>query len=372
MISKLFVFGNMGRLDQLPKSGGQSSARRVMDGFGKEGIKTVPIRRHRAEVQSKIGHVFEVGYFAFYDLAKMFFKMLIGSRKNTAFMQMTYAGALVPYEFVLSCTAKVLGYKCVEYLQGGLVMDTYPRGGRLHKCFFKKNIEMQSLVLFEGYDALKLTESVTKKTKLVYFPSYVFDEKIPANPPEKPQNEINFCFFGRMNEAKNVLISIEIYNLFCAKHPELKTSLTLVGAGDNADYLKRISESIEKSPYKTTIHRYGNSPYDFLVQMMKNQHFYLFPTKEKAEGHSNALNEAMSQGVIPIACDYHFNKTVIGEDYLVVKGYNAGDYVLAIENVINNHNMDILSKKLWERVKNDFAYSVVNHHICQEIKNIGE
>ena len=371
MATKLFVFANMGKLDQLPKSGGQSSARRVMEGFKKEGIKIVPIRRHRAEMQSKFGHVLEVGYFAFYDLAKMVLKIVFGSRKETAFMQMTYAGALVPYEFILSCAAKILGYKCIEYLQGGLVMDTYPRGGRLHKWLFKKNIEMQSLVLFEGYDALTLTENVTKKTRLVYFPSYVFDEKIPANPPEKPQNEINFCFFGRMNEAKNVLISIEIYNLFCAKHPELKASLTLVGAGDNADYLKRISESIENSPYKTTIHRYGNSPYDFLVQMMENQHFYLFPTKEKAEGHSNALNEAMSQGLIPIVCDYHFNKTVIGEDCVVVRGYDPKDYVTAIENVINNCNMVELSNKLWKRVKENYAYSAVNSRVCHEIKSIG-
>ena len=61
MINKVFVFGNMGKLDKLPKSGGQSSARRVMQGFEKEGLKIIPIRRHRAELQSKVGHIFEVG-----------------------------------------------------------------------------------------------------------------------------------------------------------------------------------------------------------------------------------------------------------------------------------------------------------------------
>lgn len=370
MINKVFVFGNMGKLDKLPKSGGQSSARRVMQGFEKEGLKIIPIRRHRAELQSKVGHIFEVGYFAFYDLIKMILKMLLGSRRKSAFMQMTYAGALVPYEFILSFVAKLLGYKCIEYLQGGLVMDTFPRGGGVHKWLFKKNIEMQSLVLFEGFDALKLTESVTKKTKLVYFPSYVFDEKIPVCPPVKPQNEVNFCFFGRLNESKNVLVSIEIFNLFCSRHPELQTSFTLVGGGDNADYLKKISEAINTSPYRNSIHLFGNSPYEFLVQMMQKQHFYLFPTKEKAEGHSNALNEAMSQGVIPIASDYHFNKTVIGEDFLVVKGYDPKNYVDAIECVLNGLDASSLSVKLWNRVKNDFAYSRVNHDVCEQVKHI--
>lgn len=370
MINKLYVFGNIGKLDQLPKSGGQSSARRVMQGFKNEGIKVTPIRRHRAELQSKFGHILEVAYFAVYDLLKMILKTLFGSRKHSVFVQMTYAGALVPYEFILSCTARILGYKCMEYLQGGLVMDSYPRGGLLHKWLFKKNIEMQSLVLFEGFDALKLTETVTKKTKLVYFPSYIFDEKIPQTPPKKPLDELNFCFFGRLNESKNILIIIEIYNLFCSRNSKKKTSLTLVGAGDNEDYLKKIAEAIDRSPYKESIHRIGNSPYDFLVQMMTKQHFYLFPTKEKAEGHSNALNEAMSQGVIPIACDYHFNKTVIGEDFLVVKGYRAEDYVKAIENVIEKCNMTELSVKMWQRVKESFAYSTVNGDVCGEIRSL--
>ena len=75
MVNKVYVFANMGHLDQLPKSGGQTSARRVMQGFKDEGIEIVPIRRHRAELQSKIGHVAEISFFAFYDWFKMIAKI---------------------------------------------------------------------------------------------------------------------------------------------------------------------------------------------------------------------------------------------------------------------------------------------------------
>lgn len=369
MIDRLYVFANMGKLNQLPKSGGQTSARRVMKGFQDNGIEIIPIRRHRAEQQTKIGHILEVGYFAIYDLLKMIAKMSFRRRKNAAFMQMTYAGALVPYEFILTSVVRLMGFKSTEYLQGGMMMDTYPKGSRLHKWLFKKNMEMQSAVCFEGYDALKLVEAVTTKPKLIYLPSYVFDDKIPTHVPKKPKGEINFCFFGRIGKPKNVLIIIEIYNLFCKLHPEVKASLTIVGAGDNKDYLQRVDQAIKNSPYSNTIKQYGNSPYEFLVEMMRNQHFYLFPTEEKAEGHSNALNEAMSQGVIPIACDYHFNKTVIGEDCLVVKGYNPVDYVKVIDNIINNYDMDVLSEKLYKRVKELFAYSKVNTKVCNDLQN---
>ena len=368
MVNRIYVFGNMGKLDQLPKSGGQTSARRVMKGFGEEGFEIIPIRRHRAELQSKLGHIFEVGYFAAYDLFKMIAKMIFKRRKNAIFMQMTYAGALVPYELMLTAIARLMGFKCTEYLQGGMMMDTYPKGNAMHKWMYKKNMDLLSAVCFEGYDALTLTEQITNKTRLIYFPSYVFDSKIPPTVPPKPKNAINFCFFGRIGKPKNVLISIEIFNLFSSRHPELQTSLTIVGAGDNKAYLQKVSDAINKSSFKDRILQYGNSPYEFLVDMMQKQHFYLFPTEEKAEGHSNALNEAMSQGVIPIASDYHFNKTVIGEDYLVVKGYDPVNYVKAIEYVLVHVDMDALSKKLWNRVKDLYSYSKVNKSVCQQLE----
>lgn len=360
----------MGHLDQLPKSGGQTSARRVMQGFKDEGIDIFPIRRHRAELQSKVGHLAEISFFAFYDWFKMIAKMILGKRRNTAFMQMTYAGTLVPYELLLSVTARLMGYKCIEYLQGGLVMDTYQNKGMIHRMLYKTNMNLQSLVCFEGNDALKLTENVTKKPKLVYFPSYIRDEMIPKSCPDKPSDGINLCYFGRTSPVKNPIVTVEIFNELCNRHPEWNITLTIVGSHHLVSYQELLAEAINNSPRKECITRKENSPYDFLVRMMQKQHFYIFPTKEKAEGHSNALNEAMSQGLIPIACDYHFNKTVIGDERLVVIGYNPKDYADKIEWIINNCKLSELSVQMWDRVKNNYAYSLVNKTVCDAIKNV--
>lgn len=370
MINKVYMFGNIGKLSQLPKSGGQTSCRRVKKGLEDMGIKVVPIRRHRAELQSRIGHVLEVGYFAFYDLFKMIFKMIFGQRKDSVFMQMTYAGALVPYELILTLTARLLGYRTIEYLQGGMVMDTYPKGGKLHKWMFKTNANKQELMLFEGKDALELVHKVTPKPRLVYYPSYIADDLIPTVHPQKPKDEINFLFFGRISKAKNTLIDVEIFNLFCKRNPNIKANLTLIGNADNKDYSDAVDNAIASSAYSKNIKRYGNSPYEFLVEKMKNSHFYLFPTQEKAEGHSNALNEAMSQGVIPIACDYHFNKSVIGDSRLVVKGYNPIDYVICIENIIKSAEIQQLSVQMWQRVKDNYTQSKVNKVLKQTLEQL--
>lgn len=370
MVDRIFVFGNIGHLDQLPKSGGQSSARRVMKGFHSEGIDIVPIRRHRAELSGKWGHRIEVGYFAIYDLVKMVCKMLFRKRKGSAFMQMTFSGALVPYEYILATTARLMGYKNILYLQGGLVMDTYPKGGKIHKWLFKHTMDKQSLVLFEGYDALSLTQKVSN-SRLMYFPSYVVDEVIPANVHAKPADELNLCYFGRMSPVKNPIVSLKVFELLCERHPDMNIHLTLVGSDViHPDYVKELETLISQSPYKSHITRKENSPFEYLIKMMQKQHFYLFPTKEKAEGHSNALNEAMSQGLIPIASDYHFNKTIIGDEKLVVKSYEPRDYADCIDRILCEGTMQKLSEEMWRRVKENFSFSKVNGGVCYEIKKL--
>lgn len=370
MANRIFVFANMGHLDQLPKSGGQTSARRVMKGFIEEGFNIVPIRRHRAELSSKIGHIMEIGYFAIYDLLKMIVKMIFKKRKDALFMQMTYAGALVPYELILTITARLMGFRCIEYLQGGLVMDTYPKGGKLHKWMFKKNMDMQSLVLFEGMDALELAKNVTS-THLQYFPSYIREEIIPQKTPIKPTDKINLCYFGRTSPVKNPIVTVEAFNILCNRYPSKKITLSIIGSDViNKEYQKDLSEAINKSPYKEYITRKENSPFEYLLQIMQSQHFYIFPTKEKAEGHSNALNEAMSQGLIPVVSDYHFNRAIVGDDLCVVETFAPEDYADKIEQIVLSGNMKKMSEQMWNRVKENYSYSKVNKRICDAIKQL--
>lgn len=370
MINKLYVFSNCGFLDKLPKSGGQTSARRVMDGLKKGGFEVVPIRRHRAELEGKWKHKLEISYFAIWDALKIFSKMLFGNRKNSAFLHLTYAGPLVPYELFLTRMVRFLGYPAMEYLKGGQVMDMYPVGSQKHKAMFKKNMDLQSLVMFEGEASMQLASSVSN-TPMLYFPNYIFDDKIPSCCPPKPKNSINMCYFGRISPDKNVHIGIDTFNLLKEKHPEWNIHYTIVGGkGKSAEYVSIIDKLIEESPYKKYITRTGNSPQDYLIKMMENCHFFLFPSKEPCEGHSNALNEAMSQGLIPIVSDYHFNRAIVGDDRCIVDGFESKDYVETIENIISMGLIEELGLKMWQRVKENYSYSKVNGEIVKIIKEL--
>lgn len=369
MINKLYVFANMGFLDQLPKSGGQTSARRVMDGLRQSGFEVVPIRRHRNECEGFM-HFVEKMFFAVIDPLKIAMKMFFKSRKNSIFLHLTYAGPLVPYELLLSYLVRFMGFPVMEYLKGGQVVDMYPAGNAKHKAMFKKNMDLQSLVMFEGEASMQLATSVSN-TPMIYFPNYIFDEKIPSECPKKPEGEIGICYFGRISPDKNVHIGIEAFNMLCERHPDWNLHYTIVGGkGKSAEYVDKVEKMIAESPYKDKITRVGNSPQEYLIQMMQSHHIFLFPSKEPCEGHSNALNEAMSQGLVPVVSDYHFNRAIVNDDRCIVPSFDAVDYADKIERLILNENMQALSEKMWLRVKENFAYSVVNRKVCETIKKL--
>lgn len=368
MIRRIFVFANMGFLDQLPKSGGQSSARRVMEGLKEEGFEVIPIRRHRAELEGRWKHQMEIMTFAVIDLFRIMGKMMMAKRKEAAFLHLTYAGTLVPYELLLTIAVRLLGYKSLIYLKGGQVLEGYANGSELHRWMFKKTMDMQEKVFFEGVESMKLVEEITE-TSLVYFPNFVFDRQIPQVLSQKPKDKINILYFGRIAPDKNVHIGIETFNLLCEKYDNIHYTI-VGGIGPSKAYGENIDKLIADSPYQNRIERIGISSQEFLIDLMQTQHFFLFPTQAKAEGHSNSLNESMSQGVIPIVSDFHFNRSVVGNDMLVVQGYNPKDYADRIDHIITNYNMDLLSKQMWQRVKVNYAYSVVNENVCKELRNI--
>lgn len=368
MIKNIYVFSNCGKLSQLPKSGGQTSARRVMKGLEDSGFKIIPIRRHRNELEGKLLHIIETLSFALIDSCKIFFKLLCGRRKNSAFMHLTYAGPLVPYELWLTTLARLLGYQCIEYLKGGQVVDFYEHGNKLHKWMFKKNMDMQSIAFFEGIESLEIAKKVTN-TQLVHFPNYCFDEIIPKNIESKPTNQINLLYFGRIAPNKNIHIIMETFELLCKKHDNIY--LTLIGGvGQSKTYAEYIDCQIANSKHKDHIIRMGNTPFSTIKEIMKFQHFFIFPSKEQCEGHSNSLNEAMAMGVIPIVSDYHFNRSIVADDRFVVVGYDAIAYSNKIEDLINNYDLQELSLQVWKHVSCNYTYSIVNSKIVKHLKKI--
>lgn len=367
MLKDIYIFANSGNLKETPKSGGQTSARRVMKGLESLGYEIHPIKKHRSEWKGKWAHVIEILLFALYDVIKIFCRLVFKRRKGAVFMMLTYAGSLVPLEFIITIMVKCLGFKSTYYLKGGKLIDTYPSGGRIHKWMFKKIMDWQELVFFEGMECLHIVQNISS-TQLVYFPNYIADGKLGMFEGKQKQ-PFGIIYFGRVAPAKNVHIIIEAYQLLCEKYPDLR--LTIIG-GSTRDvaYAKQIEKMIAESPYHDRIQKLGNSPFEVLLKEMKTHHFFIFPSREEAEGQSNSLTEAMSQGLIPIVSNWHFNKTIVGNDDFVIEGYNPKDYADAVDRIISSGNMDKYMYEVQKRIRDYYTESIVLHNINDALKQV--
>lgn len=368
MINKFYVFGNIGKMSEIPKSGGQTSARRVIHGLEKMGYQMVPIVRRRCVMEGKLIHFLETQSFAVIDLLKILKHITFGNRKNSAFLMLTYGGNLAPYELIISIIVRMLGYKSVTYMKGGQFMDYYNRGSKFYKWMVKKNMDLQAQAWFEGMPSLDIVKKVSN-THLVYYPNYVVDENIAEEIKEKPHDRLNLLYFGRVTPDKNVDVIIKAFHLLCEKYDDVY--LTIIGgSGWSKAYVKEMDKMMNESPYKSHITRKGLTPFDEIKKIMASQHIFIFPSKERCEGHSNSLNEAMAQGLVPVVSDYHFNRAIVGDDRFIVEGWNPQAYADKITYIRENYNLQDVAVEMRNRVRDEFSFDVVNDRIYEELKKL--
>ena len=167
MIKKFYVFGNIGKMSETPKSGGQSSARRVIKGLEDMGYKMTPIVRRRCVMEGCLIHFLETQSFAVIDLCKIIGHIMFGNRRNSAFLMLTYGGKLAPYELIITSVVRMLGYKSVTYMKGGQFMDFYNRGSKFYRWIVKKNMDLQAQAWFEGMPSLEIVKKIIAVGPLV-------------------------------------------------------------------------------------------------------------------------------------------------------------------------------------------------------------
>lgn len=366
MINKFFVFGNIGNMAKVPLSGGQSSARRVIKGLETMGYHIDPISRRRCVLEGKLIHFLETQSFAIIDLFKIIKHILFGNRKNSAFLVLTYGGKLAPYELIVTLVVRMLGYKSITYMKGGQFMDFYNNGSRFYKWMIKKNMDLQEQAWFEGMPSLEIVKRISK-TNLVYYPNYLTNENIVDSIAIRPSNRLNLLYFGRVTPDKNVDVIIEVFHILCKKYNDVY--LTIIGgSGFSESYVTNIDNMIKSSPYSNHITRLGITPFEEIKKMMQTQHIFIFPSNARCEGHSNSLNEAMGQGLIPVVSNYHFNGTIVGDDRLLVDGYDPLSYAEKIVYIRENIDMNKLSVLMRNRVRDNYSFDFVNNRIYEELK----
>jgi glycosyltransferase involved in cell wall biosynthesis len=97
-------------------------------------------------------------------------------------------------------------------------------------------------------------------------------------------------------------------------------------------------------------------PVEAVLERAAMAHFFIFASRHDGEGHSNALNEAMSVGLVPVCSDQGFTRSVVGDAGVVLPvAAQASDYAAAIEDILLSDRWGDLSKRARERVRSRYS-----------------
>ena len=165
--------------------------------------------------------------------------------------------------------------------------------------------------------------------------------------------DLHLVYFGRLSPTKNV--DVVILTLKYLLDAQYKASLKLIG-GCSEDYRSLLNHlmSVEGIP-KEKVQFLGSRPMEYIFDVLSQSHYFIFPSNEPKEGHSNALTEAMSMGVVPIVSNAGFNASICGVPELVVKDINPKAFAEIIIKIEESGRWKELSLRVYNRFNENYT-----------------
>lgn len=167
------------------------------------------------------------------------------------------------------------------------------------------------------------------------------------------KGQINLIYFGRITESKNVDVVIKVLKILIKNG--LPARLDLIG-GSSDNYVHLLKKCIhnEQIPEeKVCFH--GKQDFEYISKLLSCAHYFVFPSTEKKEGHSNSLTEAMAYGVVPIVSKAGFNESICGDQKLVVSNFSPNGFAERIIEIEKAEEWTQLSHYVYERVINNYT-----------------
>lgn len=366
MIKKIIFcgpFGKDGRFVGGGESGNLKTLKLLKDGGYKVTLVEKPYPKGKGLIRPVFYILQMLGYVFRYIFA------LMNSSKECTIHITGFYGHLIYLEWIFVSLGRIFSRKVIYELRAGGADDFYHVGSKMYRLFFKKTILKADVVLCQGKEYQTFLGEDFKKTS-VYYPNYMestsFERFASKIVKTNKDDVIKLVYFGRLVASKNVENVIEIASL--VKEGGTEVALCLIGPCES-DYQIVLEHKVLSLNLHDNVEFLGKQPSDKLFSVLENSHFFVFPTKEKREGHSNSLTEAMACGVVPIVSDCGFNRSVVGNNELVINGINNNAFAEKILTVWQQGNWLELSEMVRDRVANNYLDTAVEERLLNAHSN---
>lgn len=181
--------------------------------------------------------------------------------------------------------------------------------------------------------------------------------------------QINLIYFGRIAESKNIDVAIKVLSVLKKKGYPAKLDLI----GGYSDEYKNFLDSIKKgeglSDEDVIFH--GAQSLEYISAKLRKAHYFIFPSKEKKEGHSNSLTEAMAFGVVPIVSNAGFNESICGDKHLVVYEFTPQAFAQKVMDIEQAGEWEYFSHFVYKRVIERFTEIQARDELKKVLNYIG-
>ncbi len=267
------------------------------------------------------------------------------------------------YELILVRIAKTMGRKVIYEMRNGNVKSSFIQGSERYKKILKKLCVEPDVVFAQGPEVVRFIEEEFGVKRNCY-PNFIDDAYINGKIPQRDE-VVRLVFFGRIAKPKNIHLIIDVLEFLCEKG--YNVHLDLIGSYLD-DYYILLQQRIKSYNLSDRVTFFGRKNLDFIVEKLRTSHYFVFPTENKGEGHSNSLTEAMACGVVPIVSDVGFNASVCGNKEMVVKQITAECFAKKIMEIESNGTWKSMSEYCVERVKKNYIESVVGRDLLNTIE----
>lgn len=336
--------------------GGEAGCLKTKDIYEKAGIVV-----HRFDKPAMRGGAFK------------YFLGLLGVPFKLVYMLLRYPHAplhvvgfywkIAGYEWFLVKLGMLFGHRTIYELRNGTLVPSYQQGSASYRNTMKKLLLKPDVVLCQGLEFVNFIKEQWGVERS-YYPNYIMNDFVLEKNVLRPY-PIRLIFFGRLTEPKRIDVIID--TLAEVRKSGLNAVLDLIG-GYNENYKSMLDERIENLGLADYVTFYGRRKFDFIAEKLKSSHYFVFPSENRQEGHSNSLTEAMGCGVVPIVSPAGFNASICGHPELVIPQIDAKLYADKIVEIEKNGLWEHYSNEVLDRTRSMYTSSVVGKKLLSYVE----
>lgn len=291
---------------------------------------------------------------------KLIFLLL--RHRKAPFHLVGYYGEIAWYEWILISISLFFRHKTIYELRNGNMVATYKVGSARYRKILKRLFTKPDVVLCQGIEYVDFIRQQFGIERS-YYPNYLMDEFITENNEDRPK-PIRLIFFGRLVAAKR--IDVIISALHELRQRGYEAVLELIG-GCADDYRSELDEIIDKYGLADYITITGHKQFDYIAGRLRLSHYFVFPSQNKGEGHSNSLTEAMGCGVVPIVSKAGFNVSICGRNELVIDEVNPKKIADKIIGIEESGRWKEYSDFVYQRVIDNYTEKIVGRNLISYV-----